>query len=104
MSEKACTPYGGDRDVYGVYVHRRRLYTRADAVRGGGAGTEHVQHFIAPSLVNPYDTNKEEELHSRQLHEGQSLLKCWRIHPAGFKVAIIVAAMPIGFIALDRRA
>ncbi|XPE39826.1 nucleoside transporter C-terminal domain-containing protein [Shigella flexneri] len=34
------------------------------------------------------------------LHEGQASSKCWWMHLAGFKVAIIVAAMLIGFIAL----
>ena len=57
--------------------------------------------FIVLSLVNPYDTNKEEELHLGNLHEGQSFFEMLGEYIlAGFKVAIIVAAMLIGFIAL----
>jgi nucleoside transport protein len=57
--------------------------------------------FIVLSLVNPYDTSKEEELHLGNLHEGQSFFEMLGEYIlAGFKVAIIVAAMLIGFIAL----
>ncbi|HDJ1442368.1 TPA: NupC/NupG family nucleoside CNT transporter, partial [Serratia rubidaea] len=57
--------------------------------------------FIVLSLINPYDTSQEEELHLGNLHEGQSFFEMLGEYIlAGFKVAIIVAAMLIGFIAL----
>ena len=49
--------------------------------------------FIVLSLINPYRVDaSEENIQMSNLHEGQSFF--------GFKVAIIVAAMLIGFIAL----
>ncbi|MDC6109899.1 NupC/NupG family nucleoside CNT transporter [Serratia rubidaea] len=57
--------------------------------------------FIVLSLINPYDTSQEEELHLGNLHAGQSFFEMLGEYIlAGFKVAIIVAAMLIGFIAL----
>ncbi|BAE74950.1 Nucleoside permease NupC [Sodalis glossinidius str. 'morsitans'] len=57
--------------------------------------------FIVLSLLNPYRVEKEEDLQMSTLHEGQSFFEMLGEYIlAGFKVAIIVAAMLIGFIAL----
>ncbi|AUH00011.1 NupC/NupG family nucleoside CNT transporter [Pectobacteriaceae bacterium CE70] len=57
--------------------------------------------FIVLSLINPYRVGEEPELHLGNLHEGQSFFEMLGEYIlAGFKVAIIVAAMLIGFIAL----
>lgn len=57
--------------------------------------------FIVLSLINPYSVEDEQELHLGNLHEGQSFFEMLGEYIlAGFKVAIIVAAMLIGFIAL----
>lgn len=57
--------------------------------------------FIVLSLINPYQVGKEEELHMSSLHEGQSFFEMLGEYIlAGFRVAIIVAAMLIGFIAI----
>ena len=58
--------------------------------------------FIVLSLVNPYRVEESEEnLQMSNLHEGQSFFEMLGEYIlAGFKVAIIVAAMLIGFIAL----
>lgn len=58
--------------------------------------------FIVLSLINPYRVNESEEnLQMSNLHEGQSFFEMLGEYIlAGFKVAIIVAAMLIGFIAL----
>ncbi|WP_432339887.1 NupC/NupG family nucleoside CNT transporter [Yersinia enterocolitica] len=57
--------------------------------------------FIVLSLINPYKAEDEEELQLNNLHEGQSFFEMLGEYIlAGFKVAIIVAAMLIGFIAL----
>ncbi|WP_227318742.1 NupC/NupG family nucleoside CNT transporter [Cedecea davisae] len=58
--------------------------------------------FIVLSLINPYRVDeKEEDLQMSNLHEGQSFFEMLGEYIlAGFKVAIIVAAMLIGFIAL----
>lgn len=58
--------------------------------------------FIVLSLINPYKAEEEEEeLQLSNLHEGQSFFEMLGEYIlAGFKVAIIVAAMLIGFIAL----
>ncbi|WP_174849653.1 NupC/NupG family nucleoside CNT transporter [Yersinia artesiana] len=57
--------------------------------------------FIVLSLINPYKAEDEEELQLSNLHEGQSFFEMLGEYIlAGFKVAIIVAAMLIGFIAL----
>ncbi|AJZ90444.1 Nucleoside permease nupC [Beauveria bassiana D1-5] len=58
--------------------------------------------FIVLSLINPYRVDeKEENLQMSNLHEGQSFFEMLGEYIlAGFKVAIIVAAMLIGFIAL----
>ncbi|EPF9772099.1 NupC/NupG family nucleoside CNT transporter [Yersinia enterocolitica] len=59
--------------------------------------------FIVLSLINPYkaEDEDEEELQLSNLHEGQSFFEMLGEYIlAGFKVAIIVAAMLIGFIAL----
>ena len=58
--------------------------------------------FIVLSIINPYrvDTS-EENIQMSNLHEGQSFFEMLGEYIlAGFKVAIIVAAMLIGFIAL----
>ena len=58
--------------------------------------------FIVLSLINPYRVDESEEnLQMSNLHEGQSFFEMLGEYIlAGFKVAIIVAAMLIGFIAL----
>ena len=58
--------------------------------------------FIVLSLINPYRVDEgEENIQMSNLHEGQSFFEMLGEYIlAGFKVAIIVAAMLIGFIAL----
>jgi nucleoside transport protein len=58
--------------------------------------------FIVLSLINPYRVDESEDnLQMSNLHEGQSFFEMLGEYIlAGFKVAIIVAAMLIGFIAL----
>lgn len=57
--------------------------------------------FIVLSLINPYQAQQEEELQLNSGHENQSFFEMLGDYIlAGFKVAIIVAAMLIGFIAL----
>ncbi|TCV07105.1 nucleoside transport protein [Samsonia erythrinae] len=57
--------------------------------------------FIVLSLINPYKAGEESELQLGNLHEGQSFFEMLGEYIlAGFKVAVIVAAMLIGFIAL----
>ena len=58
--------------------------------------------FIVLSLINPYRVDESEEnLQMSNLQEGQSFFEMLGEYIlAGFKVAIIVAAMLIGFIAL----
>ena len=58
--------------------------------------------FIVLSLINPYRVDESEEnLQMSNLHEGRSFFEMLGEYIlAGFKVAIIVAAMLIGFIAL----
>ncbi|PKH24497.1 NupC/NupG family nucleoside CNT transporter [Enterobacterales bacterium CwR94] len=57
--------------------------------------------FIVLSLINPYRVDKEEDLQLQDIHKGQSFFEMLGEYIlAGFKVAIIVAAMLIGFIAL----
>ncbi|WP_092876186.1 NupC/NupG family nucleoside CNT transporter [Izhakiella capsodis] len=57
--------------------------------------------FIVLSLINPYTVENEEELKLNNLHKGQSFFEMLGEYIlAGFKVAVIVAAMLIGFIAL----
>ncbi|CAM3889181.1 nucleoside permease [Xenorhabdus thuongxuanensis] len=57
--------------------------------------------FIILSLINPYSVENEEDIHMSNLHEGQSFFEMLGEYIlAGFKVALIVTAMLIGFIAL----
>lgn len=57
--------------------------------------------FIVLSLINPYRVDHEEDLKLGNTHEGQSFFEMLGEYIlAGFKVAVIVAAMLIGFIAL----
>lgn len=57
--------------------------------------------FIVLSIINPYRVENEEDLQMSDLHAGQSFFEMLGEYIlAGFKVAIIVAAMLIGFIAL----
>ncbi len=57
--------------------------------------------FIVLSLINPYRVESEEDLKLNPLHKGQSFFEMLGEYIlAGFKVAVIVAAMLIGFIAL----
>lgn len=57
--------------------------------------------FVVLSLINPYKAQEEEELELKNTHEGQSFFEMLGEYIlAGFKVAMIVAAMLIGFIAL----
>jgi nucleoside transport protein len=57
--------------------------------------------FIVLSLINPYRVDEAKKIQMSNLHEGQSFFEMLGEYIlAGFKVAIIVAAMLIGFIAL----
>ncbi len=57
--------------------------------------------FVVLSLINPYPPEGEEDIQMSNLHEGQSFFEMLGEYIlAGFKVAIIVSAMLIGFIAL----
>ncbi len=57
--------------------------------------------FIVLSLINPYRIDSEDDLQLGDLHKGQSFFEMLGEYIlAGFKVALIVAAMLIGFIAL----
>lgn len=57
--------------------------------------------FIVLSLINPYRVDSEEDLQLSDLHKGQSFFEMLGEYIlAGFRVAIIVAAMLIGFIAI----
>ncbi|AKH89601.1 NupC/NupG family nucleoside CNT transporter [Edwardsiella tarda] len=57
--------------------------------------------FIVLSLINPYSVEGEADLQLKNTHEGQSFFEMLGEYIlAGFKVAIIVSAMLIGFIAL----
>ncbi|MFG1174315.1 NupC/NupG family nucleoside CNT transporter [Erwiniaceae bacterium CAU 1747] len=57
--------------------------------------------FIVLSLINPYRVEHEEDLKLSNTHKGQSFFEMLGEYIlAGFKVAVIVAAMLIGFIAL----
>ena len=57
--------------------------------------------FIVLSLINPYRVDSEEDLKLNNTHQGQSFFEMLGEYIlAGFKVAVIVAAMLIGFIAL----
>lgn len=57
--------------------------------------------FIILSLINPYSIKEEEDIQVSHLHDGQSFFEMLGEYIlAGFKVALIVAAMLIGFIAI----
>ncbi|MDU3159072.1 MAG: NupC/NupG family nucleoside CNT transporter [Hafnia alvei] len=57
--------------------------------------------FIVLSLINPYSVEGEADIQLKNTHEGQSFFEMLGEYIlAGFKVAIIVSAMLIGFIAL----
>ncbi|HGJ5876454.1 MAG TPA: NupC/NupG family nucleoside CNT transporter [Arsenophonus sp.] len=57
--------------------------------------------FIILSLVNPYSVAEEEDIQVSHLHDEQSFFEMLGEYIlAGFKVALIVAAMLIGFIAI----
>ncbi|GLR10577.1 NupC/NupG family nucleoside CNT transporter [Mixta theicola] len=57
--------------------------------------------FVVLSLINPYRIDSEEDLQLNDLHKDQSFFEMLGEYIlAGFRVAIIVAAMLIGFIAL----
>ncbi|MGO1238013.1 MAG: NupC/NupG family nucleoside CNT transporter, partial [Hafnia alvei] len=57
--------------------------------------------FIVLSLINPYSVDGEADIQLKNTHEGQSFFEMLGEYIlAGFKVAIIVSAMLIGFIAL----
>lgn len=57
--------------------------------------------FIILSLINPYSLDEEEDIQVSHLHDGQSFFEMLGEYIlAGFKVALIVAAMLIGFIAI----
>lgn len=57
--------------------------------------------FIILSVINPYRVDDEPELSLTDLHEKQSFFEMLGEYIiAGFKVAMIIAAMMIGFIAL----
>ncbi|KYQ98728.1 nucleoside permease [Serratia plymuthica] len=57
--------------------------------------------FIILSIINPYQLDDEPELKLNKLHEDQSFFEMLGEYIlAGFKIAMIIAAMLIGFIAL----
>ncbi|TQI77984.1 CNT family concentrative nucleoside transporter [Serratia fonticola] len=57
--------------------------------------------FIILSIINPYQLEDEPELKLNKLHENQSFFEMLGEYIlAGFKIAMIIAAMLIGFIAL----
>jgi concentrative nucleoside transporter, CNT family len=57
--------------------------------------------FIILSIINPYQLDDEPELKLSKLHEDQSFFEMLGEYIlAGFKIAMIIAAMLIGFIAL----
>lgn len=57
--------------------------------------------FIILSIINPYQVDDEPELKLNKLHEDQSFFEMLGEYIlAGFKIAMIIAAMLIGFIAL----
>ncbi|RAT16267.1 nucleoside permease [Lonsdalea populi] len=57
--------------------------------------------FIVLSLINPYSVDDEPELQLSNIHENQSFFEMLGDYIlTGFKVAVIVSAMLIGFIAL----
>jgi CNT family concentrative nucleoside transporter len=57
--------------------------------------------FIILSIINPYQVDDEPELKLSKMHENQSFFEMLGEYIlAGFKVAMIIAAMLIGFIAL----
>ncbi|HGM6702328.1 NupC/NupG family nucleoside CNT transporter [Serratia bockelmannii] len=57
--------------------------------------------FIILSIINPYQVEDEPELKLNRLHEDQSFFEMLGEYIlAGFKIAMIIAAMLIGFIAL----
>lgn len=57
--------------------------------------------FIVLSLINPYEINKEENLRLSASHKDQGFFEMLSEYTlTGFKVAIIVTAILIGFIAL----
>lgn len=57
--------------------------------------------FIVLSIINPYSAAEEPELKLNKLHEDQSFFEMLGEYIlAGFKIAMIIAAMLIGFIAI----
>ena len=57
--------------------------------------------FIVLSIINPYPVTEEPELKLNNLHEDQSFFEMLGEYIlAGFKIAMIIAAMLIGFIAI----
>lgn len=57
--------------------------------------------FIILSIINPYQQDDEPDLKLNKLHEDQSFFEMLGEYIlAGFKIAMIIAAMLIGFIAL----
>ncbi|CNI45629.1 NupC/NupG family nucleoside CNT transporter [Yersinia pekkanenii] len=57
--------------------------------------------FIVLSIINPYPVAEEPELKLNKLHEDQSFFEMLGEYIlAGFKIAMIIAAMLIGFIAI----
>lgn len=57
--------------------------------------------FVILSIINPYQVEDEPELKLNKLHEDQSFFEMLGEYIlAGFKIAMIIAAMLIGFIAL----
>ncbi|EBK0227028.1 NupC/NupG family nucleoside CNT transporter [Salmonella enterica] len=105
------------KDILGK-MSRNRMYTMAATAMStvsmsivGAYMTKYVvaalvlnmfSTFIVLSLINPYVVDaSEENIQMSNLHEGQSFFEMLGEYIlAGFKVAIIVAAMLIGFIAL----
>ena len=101
------------KDILGK-ISRNRMYTMAMSIVGAYMTMLEPKYvvaalvlnmfstFIVLSLINPYRVDaSEENIQMSNLHEGQSFFEMLGEYIlAGFKVAIIVAAMLIGFIAL----
>ncbi|EFU2735830.1 nucleoside permease NupC [Escherichia coli] len=96
------------KDILGK-ISRNRMYTMAATAMStvsmsivAALVLNMFSTFIVLSLINPYRVDaSEENIQMSNLHEGQSFFEMLGEYIlAGFKVAIIVAAMLIGFIAL----
>jgi nucleoside transport protein len=97
------------KDILGK-MSRNRMYTMAAtamstvsmSIVGAYMTMLEPKYVVAALVLNPYRIDaSEENIQMSNLHEGQSFFEMLGEYIlAGFKVAIIVAAMLIGFIAL----